>query len=245
MKYIFPLLFLCFSVTYSQIGINTTTVEDGVALKIESSDEGILIPRVSLTAKNNLSPFTTAPPTSTLIYNTQTSGTFPNNVVPGFYYWDGSVWRPINDTKISKTTKFSNNSTSTNFNTSGGVDIDIFNSLQWNEDTALYNKINNTQLEILETGLYRVTCNLSLVTSDIERYIYTSLRLDTTDVGDRIHGVGPEDSGGNDKFSIHFSQIIQINAGQILKLRSYRDGSSATITFDSLGTSSILVERVR
>lgn len=238
------LLFL-FKFSYSQVGIGTTTIESGVALKVESNNEGILIPRMALTARNILLPFTVAPPTSTLIYNTATSGTWPNNVVPGFYYWDGVEWRSIYDTKLNKTVKYTNNSVSTNFNTSGGVDIDIFNSQQWNEEPTLYNKINNTQLQIQESGLYTITCNLSLNSDDLERYLVLRLRLGLTDVGDRIYGLAPEDSGNGGDFSIHFTQTIYITAGQILKLRSYRDGSSANIRFDSLGTSSITVQRIR
>jgi hypothetical protein len=30
-----------------------------------------------------------------LVYNTATAGVSPNNVVPGFYYWNGSKWIPI------------------------------------------------------------------------------------------------------------------------------------------------------
>lgn len=29
---------------------------------------------------------------STIVYNTATAGTTPNDVVPGYYYWDGSKW---------------------------------------------------------------------------------------------------------------------------------------------------------
>ena len=33
-----------------------------------------------------------APPAGLIIYNTATAGLSPNNVIPGYYYWDGAKW---------------------------------------------------------------------------------------------------------------------------------------------------------
>ncbi|MFI0425797.1 MAG: hypothetical protein ACH34V_02465 [Flavobacterium sp.] len=242
-------LFLCVltlsNVVFSQVAIGTTTIENGVQFKVESTNSGVLIPRIALTARNVVAPVSATPPTGTLVFNTSTSGTFPYNVVPGFYYWDGIEWRAIADTKINKTVKFRNNSTTTNFSTSGGVYVDIFNTVDWNEETTLFQKINNTDLRITETGLYEVTCNLSLDCSSIERYLNLRLNINGVDTGENIRGLAPEDSGSNGTFSVHFTQYMVINANDVLRLRSYRDGSSATITFDALGTSSIVIKRIR
>jgi len=60
-------------------------------LHIDDSQRGLLIPNLSLSAQNNASPVT-GPAISLLVYNTATAGTAPNNVFPGFYYWNGSRW---------------------------------------------------------------------------------------------------------------------------------------------------------
>ncbi|HTA26147.1 MAG TPA: tail fiber domain-containing protein [Bacteroidia bacterium] len=52
---------------------------------------GFLPNEVSLSATNSASPFLT-PDTGLVVYNYTTSGTAPNNVVPGYYYWTGSAW---------------------------------------------------------------------------------------------------------------------------------------------------------
>ena len=244
-----PLLFLCAllvnSGAFSQVAIGTTIIENGVQFKVESSNSGVLIPRIALTSRNVVAPVTATPPAGTLIYNTVTSGNFPYNVVPGFYYWDGLEWRAIADTKINKTVKFRNNTTSINFSTAGGVYVDIFNTVDWNEETTLFQKINNTDLRITETGLYEVTCNLSLDCSNIERYLNLRLNINGVDTGENIRGIAPEDSGSNGTFSVHFTQYLVINTNDVLRLRSYRDGSSATISFDANGTSSLVVKRIR
>jgi hypothetical protein len=60
-------------------------------LDVKSGNKGLLIPQVALTATNVALPIT-APATSLLICNTATAGTIPNNVTPGYYYWNGSAW---------------------------------------------------------------------------------------------------------------------------------------------------------
>lgn len=52
---------------------------------------GLLVPRMALTATNATAPVV-APATSLLVYNTATAGVAPNNVTPGYYYWNGTVW---------------------------------------------------------------------------------------------------------------------------------------------------------
>lgn len=86
------------SLIFSQVGIGTTT--PNAALDITSSNQGFLTPRVALSATNVTAPVVNPAggslTTSTLVYNTATAGTYPNNVIPGYYYWDGSQWVRLN-----------------------------------------------------------------------------------------------------------------------------------------------------
>ncbi len=87
-------LLLITILTYAQnVGINGTgAVPDASAmLDVVSTNRGMLVPRVALTATNAAGPIT-APLTSLLVYNTATAGASPNNVLPGYYYWDGAKW---------------------------------------------------------------------------------------------------------------------------------------------------------
>src|SRR5687768_30856 len=79
---------------YSQnVAINTTGAVGNASamLDVNSTNTGLLIPRIALTATNVAAPVI-APATSLLIYNTAISGVTPNNVTPGYYYWDGIRW---------------------------------------------------------------------------------------------------------------------------------------------------------
>ena len=76
------------------VGIGTNS--PSAKLEISSTNSGILIPRIALTATNTAGPVN-SPSTSTLIYNTATAGAYPTNVTPGYYYWGGSGWIKLDD----------------------------------------------------------------------------------------------------------------------------------------------------
>lgn len=90
------LLLAPFISSYSQVGIGTTTPNQSAQLEISSSNKGFLPPRVALIATNLADPIAN-PALGLLVYNTATFGGSPNNVVPGYYYWNGSSWFPIDN----------------------------------------------------------------------------------------------------------------------------------------------------
>jgi hypothetical protein len=81
----------------AQTGIGTTTPNASAKLEVAATDKGFLPPRVALTATNVFAPITgtSSAAAGLLIYNTATAGSAPNNVVPGYYYWNGSAWVQI------------------------------------------------------------------------------------------------------------------------------------------------------
>ena len=96
-KIIFVLVIFILGQLHAQTGIGTTTPNASARLEIAATDRGFLPPRVALTAANTFAPIigTAASAVGLLIYNTATAGTAPNNVVPGYYYWNGTAWIQI------------------------------------------------------------------------------------------------------------------------------------------------------
>ncbi|MFC4263643.1 hypothetical protein ACFOWM_12180 [Ferruginibacter yonginensis] len=83
----------CLSVTAQvKIGDNPTTISPSSVLEIESSNKGLLLPRVALTGTANIAPLT-AHVAGMTVYNTATAG----DVTPGYYYNDGAKWVRIAD----------------------------------------------------------------------------------------------------------------------------------------------------
>ncbi len=76
----------------AQVGIGTTNPAPGAMLDIESTDKGILIPRVTLTGTNDITTVTPAASYGLLVLNTANAGAGTTAVTEGFYYWDGTEW---------------------------------------------------------------------------------------------------------------------------------------------------------
>lgn len=78
--------------TQSQkFGANPTNIATSAVLEVESTDKGILFPRIALTSTIDVSTIP-SPATALTVFNTASAGTAPNSVTPGYYYWNGSKW---------------------------------------------------------------------------------------------------------------------------------------------------------
>ncbi|GBL34761.1 hypothetical protein EMGBS15_03560 [Filimonas sp.] len=91
--------------SFAQVGIGTTTPNASAKLQVDATDKGFLPPRVSLLATNDVATIP-SPATGLLIYNTATAGTSPNNVTPGFYFYDGSKWQRLISQQPDATVNF-------------------------------------------------------------------------------------------------------------------------------------------
>ena len=86
-------------VTQQKIGDNPTTIHSSAVLEAESTNKGVLLPRVALTDLKDA--FTIADAANSLtVFNTATSGTAPNDVMPGYYYWKKDDVTPSNSTWV-------------------------------------------------------------------------------------------------------------------------------------------------
>ena len=96
MKKIVMIIVITWVQLNAQTGIGTTTPNASAKLEVYATNKGFLPPRIALTG--TLDAVTIASPaTGLVIYNTVTAGTSPNNVLPGYYYWDGAKWNGLVD----------------------------------------------------------------------------------------------------------------------------------------------------
>lgn len=92
---IYIIVLLCsvfgFSTTFAQknVGIGTTTPDNSAVLDINSSDKGLLIPRMSLQQRNAINN----PADGLMVYQTGDKG--------GFYFFEGKAneWKPITEAR--------------------------------------------------------------------------------------------------------------------------------------------------
>ena len=126
MKKLVLLLFVILnSSIYAQVGIGTTSPSG--ALEVSSSTDGFLLPRIALTSKNDST--VTTPTVSEIIYNTATAGVSPNDVRPGFYFWNGTSWIEMENASGTKNWQSTGNTgatATTNFlGTTDDVDLNF------------------------------------------------------------------------------------------------------------------------
>jgi hypothetical protein len=69
-----------------KIGNNPTTINANSLLELESTNKGLLPPRVILNSLNSVSPLTGTVPAGMLVYS---SG---GALADGYYFWDGTKW---------------------------------------------------------------------------------------------------------------------------------------------------------
>ena len=81
-------------VVKQKVGDNPTIISASTVLEVESTNKGVLLPRIGLASATDATTIP-SPATSLLIYNTATAGTSPNDVAPGFYYWSGTRWNKL------------------------------------------------------------------------------------------------------------------------------------------------------
>lgn len=85
-----------FKASAQGVAINTTgaaPVASAIFDISTTTNKGVLLPQVALTATNAAGPVT-SPATGLMVYNTATAGASPNNVVPGYYYNAGTGAAP-------------------------------------------------------------------------------------------------------------------------------------------------------
>lgn len=95
-KQVLILAFLILGQIHAQTGIGTTTPHASAKLEVSATNKGFLPPRVALLSTTDVATITT-PATGLVVYNTNSAGSTPNTVVPGYYYWDGTKWNGLVD----------------------------------------------------------------------------------------------------------------------------------------------------
>lgn len=155
MKKIASLLFFISIFRYAQVGIGTTTPNG--ALEINSDTNGIIVPNVLLTSRLTSAPVVNPngggiPLNGTLVWNTATAGSSPNNVVPGFYFWDTNVWVALAGDGGKNWTTNGNGGTTAGTNFIGTTDVADFRFRTGGLDRLNISNSNNGQLQTYSSG---------------------------------------------------------------------------------------------
>jgi hypothetical protein len=83
------ILFVFNSYAQIKIGDNPNTINSNSLLEMESTNKGLLAPRIALNDVNAVSPLTAPVPSGMIVYS---SG---GSITDGFYFWNGSKWLAV------------------------------------------------------------------------------------------------------------------------------------------------------
>lgn len=78
------------------VGIGTTSPDASAILDINSTNKGVLAPRIALTSTTDTTTIP-SPATGLLVYNTGTAGLS----FAGYVFWNGSEWRSLNNSSLT------------------------------------------------------------------------------------------------------------------------------------------------
>ena len=237
------LLFCNLHLTNAQVGIGTSTPDASSAIDVTSTSAGALFPRMTTLQRNAIS----APAAGLLIYNISTS-TFDYNLGP-----DGTAnWVSLSTGGAeTRAVKYNNGSGGTvrNLNVGGGVNVEIFQVAEFNDDTSLYVFNDAESLTITEAGRYRITFNLSIeedVSDAGDEAINVSVTVNGTEVGTFVNHSVITGSGGHRLSSLNATQVFDLAANSVIRLISFQEAAAGTISLDDQGTglSDILIEKI-
>lgn len=245
------LLTLC--TMYSQIGINTTTIQDGLILEVHSQNKGIMIPTININSRTNQAPLIGNVPTGTLVFNKRNFGSFPNEVHKNFYWWDNEnkVWMPFASSLENVTCQFKNQESSINFH-AGPIgtyqDMDLFANLFFSENFDVYQKLSPTTLKINKSGVYTFTINLDMLKTDSNNDpvgLSTRILVNNSPKGTIQYWRSQENEN---ELSHHFTEYFEINEGDEIRIqtaRSTTSNSSRQIKLTGPNKSNITIQRIR
>jgi len=205
------LLFLLTTIATAQVGINTTNPQ--AALDINSTDSGLLIPRISLTDLSTSLPVIN-PLGGNLVPGTLVFHDGTNSITAGFYFWSGLGWSSLAGNVVGGDTwKLTGNSGTLPTNFIGTTDA-----------SPLSLRTDSLQ-RVLITADGRVGVNGSL----------TNSRMAVVESDDNLYAAGISHSGNHPAFFAentgltndrYVSRVLQrgIGGGQSIELTNTAGG---------------------
>lgn len=244
MKKITYLFFLFVTtISFSQIGIGTTSPHASSALDLSSINSGLLIPRMTAAQRDAISSAATGAATGLLIYQT--------NNTPGFYYYNGSTWAVLGGTTDKITLdnyKDYTDAVKVTNTITGNVNTGVLTFTYFTTSNLLGTNSGQFTLDadgIIPnfTGTVDIIFNIELDTSDSDRGSVGFRWYHNSAWGPWVRHAYIRSQGGHNKSSINFSTTIDVVANEKIYIQSDDFANSGTVTSPAGGVEFIVIRR--
>ncbi|SIQ31372.1 hypothetical protein SAMN05880574_11010 [Chryseobacterium sp. RU37D] len=231
-------------------------------MQMGTNNKGFLPPRIALTSRTSTAPLPNTIPTGTIVFNTSTTGSFPNLITPGAYWWsaEDKQWTNFSTNLDTATAKYTNSETSTNYNTTSWQNVKLFGNLIYNENSHIYSGNTTAHtLTVKKKGLYSISSILSFdrlsgsnssMVSMAARIFVNGNPVGTEQVFSPEETVSVNSDRG--LFSHSFTEYLQLNANDVISIRIkktdgvYSSGyGDSAVQFHASGDSSFAILRIR
>ncbi|WP_034259219.1 hypothetical protein [Altibacter lentus] len=233
-------LFLCF-LGMSQIGIGTETVDPSAILQVESVSEGMLLPSLTTTNRNQI----LLPAKGLIIYNSNTN-TFEYNAGTTV----GPQWVSIHDrgtrtSKLGQSAKYSNTNISTDINAATIIDLPIFGNEEWNDNSSLFSFSGN-RLQVNETGRYKLNVNVSIqsTSNDGRKAPEIYIAVNNIQVASYASTAYMRLAGNHEAASLHLNESLSLNANDIITVKIVQSAANNSASMRSAGSSTFYIEKI-
>jgi len=240
--------------TNGSVGISTNTPDPSASIDMGRDNQGVLVNRVNLTDASNIDPVSN-PANGLLVFNTNedltTASDYEDHVRKGFYYWDDDQNRWIPQKSEDRSARFKNTDTNSDLSPSSGYNkVPIFGEQTWNDDTGLFETIDNRNLSVKEDGRYEVKVNLSIFTENDFSTLGCQIVLEKPDGNivflDGLATGYIQDIEGNQLATVTINETIEIQANDTVFIASFEaGGDSAYIVMDSPRHSNFTITKIK
>lgn len=222
---------------HAQVGIGTTNPDASSILDIESTEKGVLVPRLT-TAEISAIP---NPAKGLLVYNTDMNifeFNYGTSVTPNWLR-----------TSHKLSIKYSNDASDTalDVNNNGAINAPIISTLEWNDDTTLYtaNTALNT-ITVNQTGRYRITVNVSLATTSGTDRLTPEMwiEINGTQRGTYSSTGYIRTNNNHQESSLHITEVFNLVAGDVVTVQIIRTANAGVVNLRSTGSSNIYIEKI-
>lgn len=152
--------------------------------------------------------------------------------------------------KVNYGGRWTNTDTSTNLN-NNNTTIPLFGSEDYKDDGNNLYTATSTSLTIKETGRYDIRANLSFVgiSSGGNTHQRTNVNARIAVNGTAVGAIGASGyirwASGHNHSSVHVSELLQLNANDVVTIITFREANSGTVRFSGSGESSFVINKLR